>query len=64
MIKLDLDTIQLPFVQVLSNDCEIINEIQCHNMSAAQIRRNRILGEGKIAIIVMKTVLWEDSIPF
>ena len=58
------DKIDLPFVQVLSNDCEIVEQLQCYDMREARIRRNRALGEGKIAIIVIKTVPWEDSIPF
>ena len=64
MVELDFDTVLLPFVQILSDDCKVVTETQCYNISEAQIKRNKALGSGKIAIITMKRVIWEDSIPF
>ena len=56
--------VDLPFVQTLNEDCKIIAEVECIDVYQANIKRNRLLGEGKIARIVIRKVLWSDAIPF
>ena len=60
----DKELVDQPFVQTLGDNCEIIAEYECIDMYQATIKRNRLLGEGKIARIVIRKVLWSDAIPF
>jgi|TARA_R100000005_G_C4912015_1_gene149261 hypothetical protein len=60
----DYEMVDLPYVQILADDCEIIAELQCFDYFQAKVKRNRALGEGKIARIIYKKVPWQDSIPF
>ena len=58
------ELIDQPFVQTLGPNCEIIAEYECIDMFQATIKRNRLLGEGKIARVIIRKVPWSDAIPF
>ena len=60
----DNSMVTLPFVRILSHDCEIIAEYECIDDYQARVKRNRYLSEGKIAVIIYRDVPWSDAIPF
>ena len=58
------EMITIYMVQVFSQACEMIKEIECFDIRQAYEKRNRLLGGGEIARVREKRVPFEDYIPF
>tara|TARA_R100000008_G_scaffold17167_2_gene8553 strand:+ start:4251 stop:4439 length:189 start_codon:yes stop_codon:yes gene_type:complete len=58
------EMITIYMVQVFSQACEMIKEIEFFEINQAREKRNRLLGDGEIARIREKRVPFEDYIPF
>ncbi len=61
---LDNSMVEIPYVRILSHNCEIIAEYECIDIYQARIKRNRCLADGQIAVIIYRRVPWHDAIPF